>query len=751
MFKRIGSIALTAAMLISMLCTFSVASAADGVMTLTCTANKEEAERNDEIVVTIGLKDCVEVRAIGITGTYDTALLEYVGAEVITSAGSGNGEVTPSDPNDGETAFFEESPDIQGVLIGVWARPTDGYVGAGSDTTARVICKITFKVKETAGIDKEAAFKFKFIPSAMGYGGEDASNDFPKLESSKYSTGEVTDAVKIICNHDYKYEKLAQENTPFNVVNGANGAKHLKVCTKCDYYEEEFCSDPDPVEVPATHTEDGYVKYTCDDCGYIYTVKTDDAKGHKYDGVSWAPNPKTVDQVSGEPLYTHSRKCVGGDAVEIDDCTIVKKHVDASCEEAAYTLVTCETCGRSVKEYDEDSAPLTHDLVYTHIDGTNTHNVTCTRDGCSYVVTSACNGVPTGNKTPATCEAGGTIEMKCKDCGNVYNVSDGTKATDHNFKYQHSIDANGKHVHSAVCLNAGCDKKIVNEPCKITTVNPTCTKNGSESCSICGYSKVLAATGHPEDQIVILYKAPSIANGGYIQLTCKTCKEKLDYSKNATLAQGVQYKDLNYKNGTEADKVGAWFYDEAIFAKSFGLMQGEYDYFNGNKAITRGMVVTVLGRYLWGRLEDMSETEFNALIKSLGGNAKSFVDLKGDWYDRYAIALSTIGVVNGDGNYFKGDNNVTREQLAAFFLRYIDYIAPGSNKTYSDKIDTMTDLNTLSDWAKKEGVDRAAKIGIISGMNNKFNPQGTATRAQMATIMERIVRAHSEYPIVDVK
>lgn len=860
MFKRIGSIVLTVVMMLSMLCTFSVVSA-DGVMTLTYVADKETAERGDEIKVTVGVTNYAPVKALGFDATYDSELLEYVAAEFTTTAYvEGVGNITYSYYSD--TGICEQKTDNPNVLTTAWMNG-QGNIKQNEEGNNLTLCILKFKVKADATIDKDAIFDFAFIESTLVIENPADANKTLPLGTELYTTETTTESVKIVCAHEYDNQWKVLPDTD----DEKYATHHAKVCSKCGdtQYEKHNLVDTSTTD---TCNGAGSVGKKCTICGYNVSTEVDEIKNH-----NWGET--TTTGLEHKHLCTNDNGCTA-EAVSFNASGIaagygtVEKH-DETCDADAYDVYVCKVEGCTYSfVYTYEGTALDHDYEWTHEKDENgewyhsaectrtdcdakiektacdfeytqnaedgTHTATCkvckdaegapfaitdqvcvyeenTKQDCETDATDKCtkcgdvvavpDGEHTGHNVPTVgegkweyigndqnkgvcqngncpakdnvvikkceydngkyvapgCETRGKTVYTCQLCGHEKEVIDNTAAgnpTGHKFNYVHNVDANGNHTHSSngACLN-NCGKVVTNERCNITTVNPTCTKDGSESCSICKYYKVLKADGkHPEDQIVIMYKAPSIVNGGYIQLTCQACNGKLDYEKNAALAQGLQYKDLNYKNEAEANnppKTNSWFYDEAIFAKSFGLMQGEYDYFNGNKEITRGQVVTVLGRYLWGRLEDMSVTEYNALIKSLGGDTKSFVDLKGEYFDRYAIALSTIGVVNGIGNTFQGNENVTREQLAAFFLRYINYIEPGSNKIYSDKIDTMTDLNTLSDWAKKEGVDRAAKIGIISGMNNKFNPQGTATRAQMATIMERIVRAHSEYPIVDVE
>ena len=110
------------------------------------------------------------------------------------------------------------------------------------------------------------------------------------------------------------------------------------------------------------------------------------------------------------------------------------------------------------------------------------------------------------------------------------------------------------------------------------------------------------------------------------------------------------------------------------------------------------------------------------------------------YYDAVAWAAD-CGVVNGvGGGKFDPDGAITREQMAAIPFRYAN----------TNQIDTaqrgdmaaFPDAGEVSEWAK-DALSWTVAMGIIGGTeeNGKvyLDPQGNATRAQVAAILMRYV------------
>ena len=116
---------------------------------------------------------------------------------------------------------------------------------------------------------------------------------------------------------------------------------------------------------------------------------------------------------------------------------------------------------------------------------------------------------------------------------------------------------------------------------------------------------------------------------------------------------------------------------------------------------------------------------------STGGRKTLFSDVSPSaWYNGYVNTAYGEGLVNGYGNgTFGPDDPVTREQIAAIFWRYEGSPDSETGAGFADEED-------ISDYAA-EAVDWARANGIVNGMEgNYFLPQDSATRAQVATLLQ---------------
>ena len=98
------------------------------------------------------------------------------------------------------------------------------------------------------------------------------------------------------------------------------------------------------------------------------------------------------------------------------------------------------------------------------------------------------------------------------------------------------------------------------------------------------------------------------------------------------------------------------------------------------------------------------------------------------YYNSAARWASNNGYISGYGSrVFGSDDPVTREQIVAILWRYEGRPA-ATAPDFADESSISTYAGTAVDWARANS--------IISGVgNNRFDPKGTATRAQVAAIL----------------
>ena len=171
-----------------------------------------------------------------------------------------------------------------------------------------------------------------------------------------------------------------------------------------------------------------------------------------------------------------------------------------------------------------------------------------------------------------------------------------------------------------------------------------------------------------------------------------------------------------------------WFYGDVMFVYENGLMLGtSKTLFSPHGTATRGMMATIL----W-RMEGSPAPK--------GKN--SFTDVEaGKWYADAITWTAENGIFAGYGkDKFGPDDPITREQLAAIFYRYADY--KGYDLTVKGDLDKFKDADKITDYAKT-AMQWAVGSGLVKGKSgNLLDPQGTATRAEIAAMLHRFIEKY---------
>ena len=171
-----------------------------------------------------------------------------------------------------------------------------------------------------------------------------------------------------------------------------------------------------------------------------------------------------------------------------------------------------------------------------------------------------------------------------------------------------------------------------------------------------------------------------------------------------------------------------WFYSDVMFVYENGLMLGtSKTLFSPYGTATRGMMATILWRM-----------EGSPVPK--GKN--SFTDVEaGKWYADAITWTAENSIFAGYGkDKFGPDDPITREQLAAIFYRYADY--KGYDLTIKGNPDKFKDADKITDYAKT-AMQWAVGSGLVKGKSgNLLDPQGTATRAEIAAMLHRFIEKY---------
>ena len=358
----------------------------------------------------------------------------------------------------------------------------------------------------------------------------------------------------------------------------------------------------------------------------------------------------------------------------------------------------------------------------------------CTDAGCSKVETAV---IPALGHTEAvdaakaaTCTETGLTEGKhCSVCGAILTVQEKTDALGHswdNGKVTKQPTETETGVKAFTCTRCGETKTEVipalshEHSYKAVVTAPTCTAKGytTHTCA-CGDSYVdtyVDALGHAWDNGKVT-KEPTETETGVKTFTCTRCGETKTEVIPATGVVDVteMFTDVSH----------SWADDGIQYCVTHQLMSG-------------------IGNNLFGPKLTTTRAQIVQILYNLEGEPKvsgktPFTDLTQDWYQDAVLWAYQTGVVAGTSSTtFEPDRPVTREQIAVILMEYVTRVLKLERTWKPADLSIFPDADSVSDWAKDALADAVA-LGLISGASNGgqtlLEPQGSATREQVATIL----------------
>ena len=167
----------------------------------------------------------------------------------------------------------------------------------------------------------------------------------------------------------------------------------------------------------------------------------------------------------------------------------------------------------------------------------------------------------------------------------------------------------------------------------------------------------------------------------------------------------------------------AWYHDAVYYVVERGLFQGTSDTaFSPGTTMTRGMLTTVLYR-----MSGSPEVSYSPI----------FTDVPQDkWFTEGTVWAGQNDVVKGMGDgTFKPNGELTRAQIAQMLYNYANWL--GIDTSVRGDVSGFADASSISSWAK-EAMSWAVGIGLFQGdTQNRLTPSAAATRAQVATLLQR--------------
>ena len=184
--------------------------------------------------------------------------------------------------------------------------------------------------------------------------------------------------------------------------------------------------------------------------------------------------------------------------------------------------------------------------------------------------------------------------------------------------------------------------------------------------------------------------------------------------------------ELNFTDVKESD----WFFKGVEYVVDKGIMSGvSENQFDPSGKLTRAMLVQML---------------YNMESRPACDAENAFMDVPvGQWYTDAVIWANDAKIVSGMGEgLFAPNMEITREQMVVMLYNYAKY--KGYDVTASAGLSKFADNASVSTWAQP-AMQWAVAEGYISGMgDNQLAPQGTATRAEIASVIMRFMEATAE-------
>ena len=187
-----------------------------------------------------------------------------------------------------------------------------------------------------------------------------------------------------------------------------------------------------------------------------------------------------------------------------------------------------------------------------------------------------------------------------------------------------------------------------------------------------------------------------------------------------------------------SDIGGHWAENDIAWVLDRGLFTGtSATTFTPNGTMTRGMFVTVLGRFAGIDPDEFEDWYLPSLYSDV--NADYYYAPYINWATRHGITSGT------GGGRFSPDLPITREQMATFLLRFANCYGYVFEPIREDIPDTFSDEQTISSYAA-EAVDIMRETGVITGRANadgtyRFDPQALAVRSECSAVFHRLMEA----------
>ena len=483
------------------------------------------------------------------------------------------------------------------------------------------------------------------------------------------------------------------------------------------------CTDPAQLESPHNYDNSCTDVWSYELDGASSLNVTFDARTEMEDGFDYL----YILDGSGKEVGKYTGKELAGKTISVPGDTVQIRMASDDAGNAWGFKVTSVKAGSETCQHVWDNGKVTKEPTETE---TGIKTYTCTRCGETKTETIPKLTHEHSYKavvTAPTCTEKGYTTHTCA-CGDSY-VDTYVDALGHawdNGKVTKEPTETETGVKTFTCTRCGETKTEVipalshEHSYKAVVTAPTCTAKGytTHTCA-CGDSYVdtyVDALGHAWDSGKVT-KQPTATEDGVKTYTCTRCGETKTETISATGCPSAGFTDVPGEDN--------WAHAGIDYCVANGLMSGiGNDLFGPKLTTTRAQIVQIL---------------YNLEGSPKVSGTTPFTDLTNDWYKDAVLWAYQTGVVAGTSSTtFEPDRPVTREQIAVILMEYVTRVLKLERTWTPADLSTFPDAGSVSDWAKDALADAVA-LGLISGASNGgqtlLEPQGSATREQVATIL----------------
>lgn len=197
--------------------------------------------------------------------------------------------------------------------------------------------------------------------------------------------------------------------------------------------------------------------------------------------------------------------------------------------------------------------------------------------------------------------------------------------------------------------------------------------------------------------------------------------------------------DSSYIRTPFSDIEDHWAYESIRFAINQGLMDGVREsLFAPDESTTQAMFLAVLARMEGVTVKNSGKT---AVDDGTGADEPESGDAA-PWYRDAVLWAEENGILKGLASEFSPEDEIDREMMAVMLYNYIlreePELAEAAEGQTEPEAAAFTDAGAISGSAR-EAVRKTVSWGLLTGYEDgSFGPDRGMTRAEMATVIERI-------------